>query len=142
MMIKISQKVAIPEYELKFTTSRSSGPGGQNVNKVNTRVTLWFDVLHSASLSDSQKQLVLRRLATRINREGVLQVDCQQHRSQSANRNAALENFTELLRKALRRNKPRKRTRIPRASREIRIKEKKFKGQLKKRRRAVRDDDH
>jgi|GEM_PF-160015 len=142
MMIDVNEKIVIREHELKFTTSRSSGPGGQNVNKVNTRVTLWFDVLNSTSLSDSQKQLVLNRLASRINKEGVLQIDSQQHRSQLANRNAVIENFKELLCKALKRKNPRKKTGIPRAAKEARIREKKLRSRLKRKRAALREADN
>lgn len=140
-MIEVNEKVVIPEDELKFTASRSSGPGGQNVNKLNTRVTLWFDVLNSANLSDRQKQLVLRKLASRINKDGVLQVDSQQYRSQSANRNAAIENFKEMLTEALRRKKPRKKTIMPRAVKEARIRAKKLRGRLKSKRGALREVD-
>lgn len=141
IMIEVNGTVTIPEDELKFTASRSSGPGGQNVNKLNTRVTLWFDVLNSTDLSDSQKQLVLKRLGSRINKDGVLQVDSQQYRSQSANRNAAVENFKELLAEALKRKKPRRKTLIPRAAKEARIREKKLRGGLKRKRGALRESD-
>ena len=77
-MIQINQQLAIADDELSFSASRSSGPGGQNVNKVNTRVTLWFDVAGSPSLSADQKQALLARLANRITREGMLQVVSQQ----------------------------------------------------------------
>ncbi|MCU0918492.1 MAG: hypothetical protein MUC88_28625, partial [Planctomycetes bacterium] len=76
----------IPENELVITASRSSGPGGQNVNKLNTRVIVLFDVTGSPSLSNEQKQEVLSRLATRIDKRGVLHVASQAYRSQEANR--------------------------------------------------------
>ena len=115
-MIQINEQLAIPEDEVTFTASRSSGPGGQNVNKVNTRVTLWFDVAGSPSLSAEQKQQLLTHLANRITREGVLQIVSQQHRTQAANREAAIERFVEVVGKALTRPKPRHKTRATFAS--------------------------
>ena len=70
--IKITNRLFIPEDELFFTASRSSGSGGQNINKVSTRVTLWFDVLKSPTLSEEEKRLLLERLSTRINKVGWL----------------------------------------------------------------------
>ena len=88
-MVKITDHLDIPDGEFEFTTSRSSGPGGQNVNKVSTRVTLLWDVDGSPSISDRQRALVRERLAGRINKEGVLRVIVQRHRTQLANREAA-----------------------------------------------------
>jgi ribosome-associated protein len=65
-MIEVTDQVSIPEEELRFTASHSSGPGGQNVNKVSSRVTLWFDVANSPTLSPEQKELIMRRLENRI----------------------------------------------------------------------------
>jgi len=104
--------------ELSFTASRSSGPGGQNVNKVNTRVTLWFDVLNSPSLSGHQKELIWNRLPTRINKEGVLRIVSQKHRTQAANRDTAIERLALLLRESLQEALPRRETKIPKASKE------------------------
>src|SRR3954453_10707281 len=100
-MIPIDDNLAIPEEELSFATSRSGGPGGQNVNKLETRVTLRFDLAASPSLSEEQKSRLRERLSTRITRSGVLHVTAQKHRTQGANRDAALERFAELLREAL-----------------------------------------
>lgn len=130
-MIEILDQLLIPEEEVSFTASRSSGPGGQNVNKVSTRVTLWFDVVNSQSLSEEQKSLILRRLALRVNKEGLLQVASQRTRSQAFNRQDAIEKFVALLRGALMRDAPRKRTRIPTGAKERRIKDKKLRGQRK-----------
>src|SRR5664280_3566590 len=85
----------------------SGGPGGQNVNKVATKVTLTFDVAASPSLTDAQRDRIRARLATRISKDGVLQVVSQRHRTQGANRAAALERFVELLRDALAEEAPR-----------------------------------
>jgi len=96
-MIRITDELSIPRDELKFTASRSSGPGGQHVNKASTRVTLGFDVINSPSLTSEQKQLVLDGLATRISKKGILRVISQKTRSQAANKEVALERFIDLL---------------------------------------------
>jgi len=124
-MIQIKRGLAIPEDELTFSASRSSGPGGQNVNKVSSRITLQFDVAHSPSLSDGQRALIRERLATRINKEGILRVSSQRHRSQHANKLATIERFAELLHDALIVKPPRKKRRISRAAKERRLDEKK-----------------
>jgi len=97
-------------------------------------VMLWFDVANSPSLSDEQKQLIFQRLHNRINKQGFLQIVSQQGRSQMANRVAAIEQFVELLRKALKKEKRRKKTRIPAAAKERRIKSKKMRGRMKRQR--------
>ena len=130
-MIPIQSDLEIPNDEIRFVASRSGGPGGQNVNKVNSRMTLLFDVAGSAALSEAQKERIAERLSTRINREGILQVSSQKHREQGANRAAALERFAELLREALRQEPPRKKTRVSRAAKARRIEEKKKRGRLK-----------
>jgi len=90
MTMDATEDVPIPESELVFKASRSGGPGGQNVNKLNTRVTVLFHVAGSPSLSDEQKQQVRTRLARRIDSRGVLHVTAQTHRSQEANRRSAV----------------------------------------------------
>ena len=124
-MIPIMDGLAIFENELTFTASRSGGPGGQNVNKVSSRVTLAFDVCGSGSLSEEQKRMVMGRLATRINKEGILQIVSQRTRSQELNRTDALNRFSELLRRALTPQLPRVKTRIPPAAKRQRLEEKK-----------------
>ena len=129
----------IPDDELHFATSRSSGPGGQNVNKVETRVTLMFDLEASSSLSDAQKRRLRERLATRINRQGVLRVTSQRHRTQKANREAAIERFHELVASALAERPRRARTRIPKAAKKRRLEQKRRRSELKKQRRPPSD---
>ena len=133
-MIRIDDETSIAEDELRFTASFSGGPGGQNVNKVNTRVTLWFDVVNSPSLSPEQKELVLRRLGNRIGKDGELRVISQQTRSQAANRELAVERFAELLRGALKQVPTRKKTRVSRAAKERRLEEKRRRSLSKVRR--------
>ncbi|MFZ0946104.1 MAG: alternative ribosome rescue aminoacyl-tRNA hydrolase ArfB [Syntrophobacteraceae bacterium] len=127
-MIAITDKVSLPEDELRFTASLSSGPGGQNVNKVSSRVTLWFDVVNSPSLSPEQKELIVRRIGSRIGKDGVLRVISQKTRSQAANRELALERFIELLRNAVKQVPTRKKTRVSRAAKLRRLNEKKQHG--------------
>ncbi len=134
-MIEIAENTFIRDDELTFRTSRSSGPGGQNVNKLNTRVAVLFDVAGAPGLSEEQKQQVRSRLSTRIDKQGVLQVVSQRHRSQEANRQAAVERLQELLREALTPEPIRRRTRVPAGARERRLQEKKRRGMLKQQRR-------
>lgn len=124
-MIEIMDGISIPEDEVTFTASRSGGPGGQNVNKVSTKITLGFPVSKSAALSDDQKRRIAGRLASRINNDGVLQVVSQKTRSQEMNRADAIERFSALLRQALTPRKARIKTRLPQGSREQRLQEKK-----------------
>ncbi len=112
--------------------SRSGGPGGQHVNKVNSRVTLVFDVEGSVTLSPWQKARLKRQLPTRISKEGELQVSAQQERSQVMNRRRAAEIFCELLREALKPPKPRRPTKVPKRSKRRRLENKKRRGDVKK----------
>ena len=140
-MIEISAELSIPEEELSFQASRSGGPGGQNVNKVATRVTLLFDVAESPSLSDAQRALIRERLATRISNAGVLQVTSQRHRSQARNREETVVRFVELLRWALAERSERRPTRPPRAARERRLQTKKQRSRVKQERSRRSDWD-
>ena len=135
-MIPIADDLSIPDEEVSFVTSRSGGPGGQNVNKLETRVTLRFDLADSASLSEEQKARLRERLATRITKDGVLHVTSQRHRTQAANREAAVERFAELVRDNLREEPPRKRTRPSRAAKARRLEEKRRRSHRKRERTA------
>jgi ribosome-associated protein len=136
MTMDPTEAVPIPESELIFKASRSSGPGGQNVNKLNTRVTVLFNVAGSPTLSEEQKQQVLSRLAGRIDKEGVLHVAAQKHRSQEANRRAAVERLQQLVREALAPMPVRKKTKAPVAARERRLQEKKQRSDRKQQRKG------
>ena len=130
-MIAIMTGVEIPETELEFIASRSGGPGGQNVNKVSSRVTLRFDLERTTALNAGQRKRVREKLSSRISKEGVLQISSQRTRSQEFNREDVVTRFAELLRDALREEKARVKTRATRASREERLKEKRIKTAVK-----------
>ena len=117
--------------ELNFRTSRSSGSGGQHVNKVETRVELLFDVMASKVLSATQKRRIKNALKKRINKEGVLQLSVQESRSQAANREKAIRKFYKLIKKALVPPKKRKKVKPLVANREKRLKKKKQRSEVK-----------
>jgi ribosome-associated protein len=138
---RINDELTIDEHELRFEFARSSGPGGQNVNKVETKVRLLFDLRRSPSLSTGQKVRIEERLATRVTKDGVLHVVSQRHRSREANRRATVERFVELLAQALEEEEPRVRTRVPKVQRKRRLESKRRRSQ-KKATRATPDEDY
>lgn len=142
MAIRINSRVTIPEEEITFTFARSGGPGGQKVNKASTRATLLFDVDESPSLTCAQRERIREHLATRISKGGILRVVSQKHRTQTANRRAALERFAELLRAALKPRRRRKPTAVPEAVKEKRLKDKRHRSRLKRERTRPPDKDH
>jgi ribosome-associated protein len=117
--------------ELRFRTSRSSGAGGQHVNKVETRVELLFDVEGSQVLTDEQREIIKKRLSSYINKEGVLIVASQASRSQQSNKERTIEKFDELIAKAFQPRKKRKATRPPHAAKEQRLRQKKMRAEKK-----------
>ena len=134
-MITITQQLSISNDEVVITASRSSGPGGQNVNKVNTRVTLHFPVWSSKYLTNSQKARIVSRLKSRITKDGIFYLHAQGTRSQAANRVLLIDRFATLLREALKQPKPRKKTGVTKGVVEQRLKQKKERSELKKIRR-------
>ncbi len=133
--------VWIDRSELRFSFSRSGGPGGQNVNKLNTKVTLRFNVADSASLTESQRKRILLRLNTRINDEGVLQIMSSENRSQSANRRAAIDRLCDMLATALAPVRRRVKTKVPQRSKKRRMAEKDRRGQTKSLRKRPGHDE-
>lgn len=118
--------------ELKFITSRSSGPGGQNVNKVNTKVTLQFDVVHSQILTEEERQILASKLASRLTTEGILNISSQEKRSQLDNKENVIRKLDELLAKAFTKPKARRATKPSKAVKEKRLQSKKVVSEKKK----------
>ncbi len=131
----------IPPDELRFRTARSGGPGGQHVNKTSTKVEVLWNVARSASLSDAQRERLLAKISTRISARGVLRVTSTDSRSQLQNREAAVDRINEIVRKALRVPKPRKKTRPPKRAVESRLAEKKRRAKKKEDRRSVDSEE-
>ena len=139
-MLHVTPEIAIPERELDERFVRASGPGGQNVNKVSTAVELRFDV--AASQLPGEVKTRLGALAgRRLSADGVLLIDSREHRTQAQNRAAARERLVELVRRAARRPKARKRTRPTGAARERRLEAKVQRARIKKGRGRVRGEE-
>jgi len=139
-IITVDDRVRIPLSELDFRFSRSSGPGGQHVQKSSTRVELLFDVAQSPSLDDEQRARVLSRLSGYVDTDGVLHLASQSERSQWRNRQEVVARFQELMRRALARRKRRRATTPTPASREKRLEGKKRRSQVKRQRGPVEGD--
>ena len=129
-------KARIDRKEFRFLTSRSSGPGGQNVNKVNSRVELRFDIQASVLLTDVEKARILLKLKNRINLSGELVLTAQTERTQTGNKERVCEKFYNLIAKALSEDPPRKATRPTGASKAERLKHKKIRSDIKRTRRS------
>ncbi|MEI6890485.1 MAG: alternative ribosome rescue aminoacyl-tRNA hydrolase ArfB [Bacteroidales bacterium] len=123
--------------ELVFSASRSSGPGGQNVNKVSSKVELRFHVLNSALLTLQEKDLLIEKLGSRINKEGELVLVSQSERTQLRNKENVIEKFYSLLHKALAPRKKRKPTRPGAAVKEERLENKRIRAKMKEQRAKI-----
>jgi ribosome-associated protein len=139
-MIRITDETVISEGDIVYRFSRSAGPGGQNVNKVNTRVMLLFDIDHSRGLTAEQKQRLFDRLSSRISDDGLLTVVSQMHRTQSANRKSAQNRLVELLKAALRDMPVRKETGVPHGEKQKRLRRKRRRSEIKQMRKSVAFD--
>lgn len=125
------------EKELVFRVSRSSGPGGQNVNKVNSKVTLRFDVERSEILTSVEKEVIRQKLAASMSQDGELILSAQESRSQLANKEAVLQKFDRLLSKAFAKRKVRKASKPSKSAVQERLQHKKRHGDKKKWRQKI-----
>lgn len=135
-MIRINESIALDDSELEERFVRSSGPGGQNVNKVSTAVQLRFDAAHSPALSPAIRARLMRLAGSRVTGTGTIIITAERFRSQARNRADALERLVELVRKAAQPVKRRRATVPTHASRARRLDEKKRRGNLKRTRRG------
>ena len=139
-MLHITRNIAINENEITFSFIRSSGPGGQNVNKVATAAQLRFDVKNSSSLTEAVKKRLIRLGGSRITDDGVLTITAQRFRTQERNRIDGLSRLTTLIRKSANPPKLRRKTQPPKKSIEKRIQDKKSRSRIKKLRQTHSDD--
>lgn len=123
--------IEIISSELNFKAVRSSGAGGQNVNKVSSKIVLIFDVATSQGLNENEKLLLQNKLKTKISQENLLILTCDEDRSQFKNKKIIIKRFFEMLDKALTKPKVRKATKISKSANEKRIQEKKKAGEIK-----------
>ncbi len=118
--------------ELEFITSRSSGPGGQNVNKVNSKVTLRWDIKNSSVTTPEEKEMLLQKLSSKLSTEGILIISSQEKRSQLDNKEEALQKLAHLLNQAFTKRKKRKATKPSKAAKQNRLEKKKKHSDKKK----------
>ncbi len=136
-MICVTRTISIDEGEIREEFIRASGPGGQNVNKVATAVQLRFDVSRSTSLPDDVRQRLIRLAGRRITTDGVLIIEARRFRTQQRNRQDAIDRLIELVRKAAKRPKPRRKTKPTLASKKRRMETKRRRSDTKRTRGAI-----
>jgi ribosome-associated protein len=130
-MLSVNSSLSIPDDELRLSFSRSSGPGGQNVNKVSSKATLRFDVRSSPSLPDDMRQRFLERFASRVTKGGEIVIHSDEFRDQPKNIKACHDKLREMLEAVARAPKKRRPTRPTKGSKTRRLKDKKSRAQLK-----------
>lgn len=139
--LEIRAGLVIPERELRYSYSRASGPGGQNVNKLETRVQLWFSLMQSEVFSDAEKARIARAAGRRMTAEGELLMACDQHRHRERNRDELLQRLRRLILQALQKQKKRIKTKPTKGSQRRRVEGKRRRAQHKaNRQRPIRDD--
>ncbi|MEJ2376781.1 MAG: alternative ribosome rescue aminoacyl-tRNA hydrolase ArfB [Pseudolabrys sp.] len=131
-MPRITDTISIDETELEESFVRSSGPGGQNVNKVSSAVQLRFDARHSPSLPNDVAIRLMRLAGSRVTKEGVIVIVAQAHRDQTRNRAEARERLFDLIRQAAVRPRPRRPTKVPKAQKRQRLEGKRRRSEIKK----------
>ncbi len=129
--LEVKPGLVIPGWELWFTASRASGAGGQHVNRTNSRVTLHWVVTTASTISESDRARLLKKLAPRINDEGVLLISAEEHRSQPRNVEAARERLVALIVAALHRERPRVDTSVPKSQKRRRLADKRVRSEVK-----------
>lgn len=139
-MLSVNDAINVPLKELNFTFSRSSGPGGQNVNKVNTKVTLHWSVADAAGVPDEVKRRFQERFANRINSEGQVVLTSQRYRDQGRNVADCMNKLREMLVQVAAPPRKRKKTRPTRGSQERRLREKRAASEKKQRRASPRSE--
>ncbi|UKN01957.1 aminoacyl-tRNA hydrolase [Paracrocinitomix mangrovi] len=140
MISKIKYRLDAIKAELVFETSKSSGKGGQHVNKTESRVTAVFDILSSTVFNENEKTVLLSNLKSRLS-QGVLRVSCQESRSQHANKEKAISNLFQILEKGLFIPKERKKKGVSKAQKEARLNQKKQHAEKKSLRKKMRKED-
>jgi ribosome-associated protein len=137
-MIEITPSIQIADDEIEFAFIRSTGPGGQNVNKVSSAVQLRFNLQDSPTITQDVKQRLVRLAGRRLTSEGVLIIEARQYRSQERNRQAAVERLVRLIQQACEPPKPRHKTRPTRAAMLRRLESKRKRGEIKRMRRDAK----
>lgn len=139
--MNVTKKISIPDYELYFSFARSSGPGGQNVNKVESKAILWWNVEATPSLPTKVKVRFLTRYQKTISKDGLLKISSNRFRDQPRNKADCLEKLKNMILSVVPEPKIRKPTKPTRASQERRVRSKKIRADKKKMRRAVGHSD-